>query len=239
MIETLARTMDMLAAASPAWMAVTVGAYVLAMWVHRLSRSHPLTNPVPVAVAVVIAAVLIAGIDYDTYFAGASAIHFVLGPATVALAVPLYQHLPAIGRDAKPLLIALLAGSVTAGGLAVLIAWAMGATPHVIAAMATKSVTTPITIGIAEEIGASVPLAVAFVMITGISTVLYAAPLMRRLGLVGAKGQGLAIGTVSHGIGTARAFQLGETSGTYAGLAMGINGVLSAFLIPLIAWALG
>ena len=172
------------------------------------------------------------GTPYRTYFEGAQFVHFLLGPATVALAIPLYAQLGRLKLMAVPLLVALLAGSITAACSAVLIGLLLGASEATLFSLAPKSVTTPIAMGIAERLGGLPSLTAVLVILTGI------------LGAVGAQGlyavlrikdpaiRGFALGTASHGIGTARAFQVSEQTGAFSALAMGLNGLVTALLLP-------
>ena len=210
----------------------TLLAYQGAMLINKRCKASPLANPVLLAVAVLVITLWATGTAYRTYFEGAQFVHFLLGPATVALAIPLYAQLGRLRRMALPLLIALLAGSLTAACSAVLIGYLLGASEATLLSLAPKSVTTPIAMGIAERLGGLPSLTAVLVILTGI------------LGAVGAQGlyavlrikdpaiRGFAMGTASHGIGTARAFQVSEQTGAFAALAMGLNGLATALLLP-------
>jgi len=217
-----------------AWLAVTVAVYGVAHWLYGRAGRHPLANPVALSVAALIVLLLATGTGYDTYFAGAWPLHFLLGPATVALAVPLYVHLGRIRRALVPLLAGLVAGSLTAIVSATGIAWLLGASPGTVLSLAPKSVTTPIAIGIAESIGGIPSLAAALVIVTGVVGAMTAGPLLDLLGIGDRRARGFAIGVAAHGIGTARAFQEDPLTGTFSGLAMGLNGLLTAVLAPLL-----
>jgi predicted murein hydrolase (TIGR00659 family) len=191
---------------------------------------------------VVIAAALLIGVltatrtSYQDYFDGAQFVHFLLGPATVALAVPLWRNRLAVRRNLLPMLAALVAGSITAIGTAVAIAWALGAPPAILASVATKSTTAPIAMAISESLGGIPALAAVVVVLTGITGSVIVTPLMNALGIRDYAARGFAVGVASHGIGTARAFQVNEQAGTFAGIAMGLNGALTAtifLLLPL------
>lgn len=224
-------------AASPLLgLTVTLLAYQAALWLNARCRGHPLANPVLVAVAALVALLASTRTPYATYFDGAQFVHFLLGPATVALAIPLYAQLQRLKRMALPLLAALAAGSLTAVISAVLTAKAMGASLATQASLAPKSVTTPIAMGIAERIGGLPSLTAVLVILTGILGAVAAPGLCRRMGVRDDAVLGVAIGTASHGIGTARAFLISEEAGAFAALAMGLNGLLTAALVP---WLLG
>jgi len=218
---------------------LTLLAYQFAFWCYRRSGGSPLANPVAIAVAIVVALLSLTGTPYATYFEGAQFVHFLLGPATVALAIPLYTQLPRLRRMAMPLLVALLAGSLTAAASAVAIGWALGASSESIRSLAPKSVTTPIAMGIAEKIGGLPSLTAVLVVTTGIVGAVAARLLLNTLRIDDHAVRGFAVGTAAHGIGTARAFQVSEEAGAFSALAMCLNGIATALLLPLLFRALG
>jgi predicted murein hydrolase (TIGR00659 family) len=171
---------------------------------------------------------------YDTYFEGAQFVHFLLGPATVALALPLFDNLPRMRRALLPVLAALIAGSVTAAGSALAIAHAFGIDGSLLASLAPKSATAPVAIGIAEGIGGSPTLTAVLVILTGITGAIVATPLLNLLGLRDWRARGFAVGVASHGIGTARAFQVHPTAGAFAGLGMALNAIATALIAPFL-----
>jgi predicted murein hydrolase (TIGR00659 family) len=179
------------------------------------------------------------GTTYQTYFDGAQFVHFLLGPATVALAVPLHQNFGAVRRAALPMVAALLAGAATAVVSAVAIAVAFGVSLETMRSLAPKSVTTPIAMGIAEKIGGIPSLTAVMVIITGIVGAMTVTPLMNLLRISDWRARGFAAGVASHGIGTARAFQVNEVAGTFAGIAMALNGIATAIMAPLLISLLG
>ena len=222
------------------WFAVTVAAYAAAMWIARKANAHPLANPVLVASAPVIALMLVTGTRYEAYAQGGQWLLLLLGPATVALAVPLYRNWPGVRAAAMPLLAALAAGSVTAAGVALAVAWAMGASPATLLSLAPKSVTTPIAMGIATATGGLASLSAAIVIVTGIVGAVVGPWVLVRLGMRDPRAHGVALGTAAHGIGTARAFQEGQQTGTFSGVAMGVNGIATAVLLPwVLVWLFG
>ncbi len=222
------------------WLTATLVAYVAADTFARALKRHPLANPVLISVILVAALLLATGTDYPTYFAGAQFVHFLLGPATVALAVPLFRYLPHVRRTAVPMAAALLVGSLTAIASAVLLATALGLDHAAVLALAPKSSTAAIAMGIAEKIGADPALTAVLVILTGITGAIVVTPLMNLLRLKNYAARGFAAGLASHGIGTARAFQVSPLAGTFAGIALGLNGLLTALLVPvLIHWLAG
>lgn len=214
------------------WLTLTLGAYVVADHLAQHFRRHPLANPVVIAVALVIAILQLSETPFDTYFEGAQFVHFLLGPATVALAVPLVENWKRVKRSAIPIAAALLAGSVTAVASAVGIAALFGAPAPILASIAGKSVTTPIAMGIAGELGGIPTLTAVLVIFTGVLGAVMVTPLMNALGIRDYAARGFAAGVGAHGIGTARAFQVSELAGTFAGLAMALNGILTALIVP-------
>jgi len=213
---------------------VTLLAYQGAWWLYRRAGFHPLANPVLLAVAALVLLLQLTGTSYATYFDGAQFVHFLLGPATVALAIPLYTQLPKLRAMAGPLLAALVVGSLTATVSAVAIGNLFGASEASLLSLAPKSVTTPIAMGIAERIGGLPSLTAVLVIATGILGAISARFIYQALGIADHAVRGFAIGVASHGIGTARAFQVSEQAGAFSGLAMGLNALMTALLVPLL-----
>jgi len=213
------------------WLTLTLVAYGIgdAIW-RRLGR-NVLANPVVLAAGLLGALLLATGTSYSDYFAGAQFVHFMLGPATVALAIPLYQNLHRVRRALVPMLIALAAGSFTAAVSAVGIAWLLGAPPELLASLAPKSVTAPIAMDLAKSLGGIPSVAALMVAITGITGALIATPLLNALRIRNYAPRGFAAGLTSHGMGTARAFQVNQLAGTFAGIAMGLNGAVTSVLV--------
>ena len=212
---------------------ITLFAYQFAFWVFRRSGQSTWANPVLIAVFTVTLFLWVTNTPYPRYFEGAQFVHFLLGPATVALAIPLHAHWKRLRRMTIPLLVALLAGSVTAALSAMVIAKALGATPATVYSLAPKSVTTPIAMGVAEQIGGIPSLTAVLVILTGIVGAIGFPSLFRILRIRDQATQGFAVGVAAHGIGTARAFLVSEEMGAFSALAMGLNGMLTAVLLPL------
>ncbi|MCU0957150.1 MAG: LrgB family protein [Hydrogenophaga sp.] len=210
------------------------GAFVL----YRRSGFHPLANPVAIAVTGLGLLLWVTNTPYATYFEGAQFVHFLLGPATVALAVPLLEQLPRLKRLWLPLLGALVAGTLAATVSAIGIGWLLGASKATLASLAPKSVTTPVAMGIAEQIGGLPSLTAVLVVSTGILGAATARYLFDALRITDPAVRGFALGTAAHGIGTARAFQVSEEMGAFAGLAMGLSALFSAVALPAVAGAL-
>ncbi len=213
---------------------LTLVAYQAAYWFYQRAGFNPLLNPVLLAIAMLVAALYATGTPYAVYFDGAQFVHFLLGPATVALAVPLYLQFDRLKKLALPLAGALFAGSATAILAAVGIAWALGAADSTLLSVAPKSVTAPIAMGIAEKIGGIPSLTAVLVIMTGVSGAMMAKYVLDGLRITDHGIRGFAVGIAAHGIGTARAFQVSEQAGAFAGLGMGLNGLMTALLMPLL-----
>ena len=198
----------------------------------------PLANPVLWSVITLASALHGFGIPYQTYFAGAQFIHFLLGPAVVALAWPLYQRRSALLAHWRALLLAAMVGGGAAAASAVVLGWAVGLPDEVVKSLATKSVTAPVAMGIAERIGGVPALAAAFAVLTGLlgaATGRYLFMAMRvPMDGPGWVARGFALGTTAHGVGAARALQVDSDAGAYAGLALGMQVVLASLLMPLL-----
>lgn len=234
MTEDLQSIWVYLAATPLLGLTATLAAYQLAQALWRRLGMNPLANPVLLSILVLAGFLTVTGTEYRTYFDGAQFVHFLLGPATVALAIPLYRQVAALRRSALAVLVALVAGSATAAVSAVGIAWALGASHGTLMSLAPKSVTTPIAMGVAEQIGGLPSLTAVLVILTGITGAVAGTWVLGLVRVRDPQAQGFAIGVASHGIGTARALQLGEVAGAFSGLAMGLNGVATAILVPLL-----
>lgn len=222
------------------WLVVTLGAYVIADRISQAFSRHPLCNPVLMAVIAVALVLWATGTSYPIYFEGAKFVHFLLGPATVALAIPLYENRRIVLRAIVPMAAALIVGSVTAIVSAVVIAQMFDMPRSILLSLAPKSVTAPVGMGITETLGGDPSLAAILIMLTGVIGSVMVTPLMNALRMRDWRARGFAVGLASHGIGTARAFQVHSLAGTFAGIAMGLNALVTALLLPLVLkWLLG
>ncbi len=221
------------------WLTTTILIYLCADWLFQRTGRLPLLHPVLLAIASLVGILLLTGTPYQTYFDGAQFVHFLLGPATVALAIPLYSYIGRLRQMLLPLSGALLVGSATGILSAVGLGWLLGLEPVILRSLAPKSITTPIAMGISEQIGGIPSLTAVLVILTGITGALLANELLLLLGLRDDSARGFAIGLASHGLGTARAFQISTEAGAFAGLAMGLNGAMTAVLVPLLLRLLG
>jgi predicted murein hydrolase (TIGR00659 family) len=216
------------------WLTVTVCVWIAADGLAALSGRNPIVNPVLLSIAGVAALLLATGTPYRTYFDGAQFVHFLLGPATVALGVPLFRNWPLVRANLLPMAAALSAGSLVAVLSAVGIALALHVPRPVVVALAPKSVTAGIAMGLSEQLGGDPALTAVLVITTGIIGAVTVTPLMNALGIRNYAARGFAAGLASHGIGTARAFAVDPIAGTFAGIAMGLNALLTALLVPLV-----
>ncbi|MCL4675110.1 MAG: LrgB family protein [Pararhodobacter sp.] len=216
------------------WLTLTLVAYVAGDAVAEAARRAPLANPVLIAVALLGLMLWITQTPYTVYFEGAKFVHFLLGPATVALAVPLYVQGARLKSAILPVLAGLGAGSVVAVTSALLIARTLGADDITLASLAPKSTTAPVAIGIAQSLGGSPTLAAVLVILTGITGALIVTPLLNAMRIRDWRARGLSVGVAAHGIGTARAFQVNQTAGAFAGIGMGLNAILTALIAPVI-----
>lgn len=225
--------------ASPLFgLTATLVVYLLAQAAYVRLGHAPWANPVLWSIVTIAGGLTLTKVDYPTYFAGAQFIHFLLGPAVVALAWPLWQRRVELRARFGRVLLAALLGGAAAGGSAVALGWAVGLPHDVVMSLAPKSVTAPVAMGIAEKIGGIPALSAVFAVLTGLIGALsgkYLFDVLRiRTTHAGWRARGFALGTAAHGIGAARALQVNADAGAYAGLALGLQVVLAALLLPLV-----
>lgn len=211
---------------------LTLASYRFAVWAYGRSNSLPFFHPFLVATLPVVIVLPLAGVDYGEYREQTSLLAFLLGPATVALAWPLYRQLHTIRSVWKPILVATVISAVLCAGIAVGLAWWLGAPPEVIGSVAPKSITTPIAVEVVKSTGGDVALAAGAVAITGIVGALVADPVFRLLKVRDQRIKGFALGLIAHAIGTARSFEYGEKAGAFAGLGLGLCGLVTALALP-------
>jgi predicted murein hydrolase (TIGR00659 family) len=213
---------------------LTLSAYQVGVFLYERSKKNPIANPVGIAVLIVVCILHYADIPYAKYFEGAQFIHFLLGTATVALAVPIFNGYAALREHWFALITAMVCGAITSILTAIVIAKALGADNALIAPLLAKSVTAPIAMGVAERLGASPTLTAVFAVVTGILGASIGRFILDAVGCKDWWQRGFALGTAAHGIGTSRAFSVNVQAGTFASLAMGLHGMLGALLIPII-----
>lgn len=213
---------------------LTLCAYAFGNYLFRKSGRKAIFNPVLIAVIIIVLILTLTHTNYETYFEGAQFVHFLLGPATVALAIPLYRQFDRVRKSWAAILVSLLAGSLTAALSAILIGWLFGANAGILASIAPKSATAPIAMGISEKIGGLPSLTAALVILTGVLGAVVGPWILDLTGIKRSSARGFAIGLASHGIGTARALQINELAGAFSALAMGLNGLATSLLVPLL-----
>ncbi len=218
---------------------VTLAAFLVASQINRLAGGSAFLHPVIVAIAIIVAFLTLIDMNYQQYFEGAQFIHFLLGPATVALAVPLYDHLERVKQMFWPLIIACISGIITAAVSTIAIVVGMGGSRETVLSLTPKSVTSPIAMGIAEKIGGYPSLTAGLVLVTGAIGCVIGPLLFKALKINDHSVQGFTMGLAAHGFGTAQSFTVSSVAGAFAGLAMGLTGMLSAFILPLVVRLLG
>jgi len=221
-------------AASPMMaVALTIGAFLAGIVLFRRLGSPIWAPPVLLSAMILSGTLALLPLDFRDYRSGAEWLTVLLGPATVALGVPLYQQMHHIRALWRPILYTLPLAATLAAVYAIAIAALLGATPEVLASLAPKSVTAPIAIGITEQLGGSVPLLLGGLLITGVVATLFVEYVARWLSITDERVIGFALGVNGHAIGTARAFEIGHTAGAFASLGMGLTGVFTALILPL------
>ena len=216
---------------------LSLAAFYLGQRFYLLTGRKSFFQPVIAGMLMVIVFLVVTGISYQQYFASAQLLYMLLGPTIVALAVPLFQHAKRIRALFLPILLTLLTGSVFTVGIAVGIMWLFDARESSIISMTTKSITTPIAMAVSEKLGGIGSLSAVLVLVTGAIGAIIGIPILHRLGIRDNAVKGVTMGLNAHAIGTARALEEGEECGAFSALAMGLNGVLTAIILPLLfAW---
>jgi putative effector of murein hydrolase len=217
------------------WLVVTLAAYVVARSVQRLCRGSAFASPVLIAMILVAAVVLATRTPYATYFAGAQFINFLLGPVTVALAIPLAKNFTYVRRNLHSIGPALLAGSVTSIVSGVAIVWLLGGSRIVALSMAPKAVTTPIAMAVSQQIGGVPALTASLAILGGVVAAITGQQMLRSLQVTDWRAHGLAAGVAGSGVAAAQIATLDELGAAFAALGIGLNGLLTALLVPLLA----
>ncbi|TVQ23998.1 MAG: LrgB family protein [Spirochaetaceae bacterium] len=215
------------------WVTVSLGAFIFGKRLYAQSR-FPLFHPVLVAIASVIVLLLLFDVDYEIYRGGGDIISFFLGPSVVALGLPLYERFQQMRSQAPALLVSVVAGSLVGLVSAVLPVILMAAPELVVMSMAPKSITTPIAISVAQQLGGDGSLAASFVVMCGILGGVIGPAVLKITGVSDPVAFGYALGAASHGIGTARALEFGRTEGAAGSLAICLNGIATSMLAPAV-----
>lgn len=213
---------------------LTVGVYAVALWLHRRCGRHPLLTPVMVTIVVVALLLHALGIDYGTYAASAAPVSMLLGPATVALALPLVRAGRALRRDWLPVVVSVACGCLVGIGSVWGLAAVLGADDQLVLALLPKSTTTPFAIGLADTIGAAAPLAAVFAITSGVIGAVVGPSLLNLVRIRDPRARGLAIGVSAHGIGTARALQESTVTGGWSSAGMVLNALATTAVLPLL-----
>ena len=212
---------------------MTLVAYGIGYRLYHRFNANPLLNPVVIAVGLLILCLWILDMPYKDYFDGAQFVHFLLGPATVALAVPLYSQFTKLRKWFIPILITLISGVFINVFTAIFIGWALGAKSETLLSLAPKSVTAPVAMGIAEKIGGLPSLTAVLVVTTGVIGAIVGTRIFSWMKISDNSIQGIAMGISAHGIGTARAFQVSPEMGAFSGLAMALSALTTSIILPL------
>jgi len=218
---------------------LTLVAYGAARELWKRTGRHALFNPVLLAIVLAAGTLLLLGVDYRDYMAGGQYITFLLGPATVALALPLHYEARLVRQAALPVAAGVLAGSAASITLAYVVARALGAHEQLALSLAPKSATTPVSIALAESVGGVPALTAVFTILAGVLGAVAGPAVLTLCRFRDLRVRGLAIGSASHGIGTARALEEHPTEGAFAGLAMALNALATALLLPLLLGLFG
>lgn len=221
------------------WLVVTLAVFLLASWINAKAGKTPFLHPVLVSLSLIIVVLKVTETEYTTYMEGGRYIHLLLGPAVVALAVPLYDNLATVKKLLVPLLVGCVSGAVIASASAIAIGAWFGLNDQILLTLAPKSVTSPIAIAIAEKVGGYPSLAAGLVLITGAMGCLIAPLVYKVLRIKDESVKGFVLGVGAHAMGTAYAFEYGMVAGAFGGLAMGMTGAFTAFMLPLLIPIIG
>ena len=214
------------------WCALTTAIYALARAIQRRGKNHPLLNGALLTSLAVVAVLRGFAVSWDDYRAATRPLALLLGPATVAFAVPVYRRLADLKRALAPALLAIAAGSLAAAVSAMGLARALGGSTLIVRSLAAKSVTTPIAMAVSASVGGSPELTAGFVIFTGMIGGLAVPAVFVACGIDDRRARGIAIGIAAHGFGTARALVLGEVEGAFSILGMGLSGLFVPVFIP-------
>jgi len=233
-METITETTDHLIHHPLFGLGLTIAAFLIGQVVYEKTGKKPFTQPIIIAIIIVITVLQLFSIPYDEYFKTAYPLQLLLGPTVVALAIPLYQNIKRVKNILLPVIgTILIAGTLTVV-FAVGIAWVMGASDQTLLSLSTKSITTPIAMIVSDEIGGHAALAAVFVVLTGILGLILGPTILNRMQLEDDGVKGLCLGLLAHAVGTAKALEISEECGAFAALAMGLTGILTAIILPVV-----
>ncbi|MET3792384.1 LrgB family protein [Aquamicrobium terrae] len=216
------------------WLTLTLFIWIAATSISVRCNRHPLANPVLISIVLLSCTLQVFDVPYERFFEGAQFIHFLLGPATVAIAVPLYRQWRQVKEALLPMAAALVIGSLSAAlSIMILGKWA-GLSQDVLLSFLPKSATAGVAMAISASMGGNPSLTAVLVVLTGIVGALVVTPFMNAMRIKDYAARGFAVGLTSHGIGTARAFDVDNTAGLFAGIAMALNAIATSLIIPLL-----
>ncbi|HEV7434023.1 MAG TPA: LrgB family protein [Pseudorhizobium sp.] len=221
------------------WLTLTVCTWIAASEVSRRLDRNPLVNPVLTSILLLSLVMTVFEIPYQQFFEGAQFVHFLLGPATVAIAVPLYRQWDRVRRLFLPIAAALFVGSFAAVSSVVVLGTLLGLSEDVVVSFLPKSATAGVAMAISASLGGNPSLTAVLVILTGIVGALIVTPFMNLMRVRDYAARGFAAGLTSHGIGTARAYEVDETAGLFAAIAMALNAVATSAVVPLAAAWIG
>lgn len=239
MNTTLTDLWERLASAPLLWITFTLLVYLAAQWVYRRAGSHPALLPVLTSVLVIVGVLVLTDTPFRSYERGTQFFTFLIGPATVALAVPLFTQLPRLKTIWKPVAVALIVGCFTAILSALGIAWMFGASTETLLSLAPKSATMPIAVEVAALTGGLPSLTTVAVGVTGIAGAVITGPILHLLKISDPVVHGFTKGLSAHAIGTAKAIQVGEINGAFSALGLCLNGIATALVVPLVLMLFG
>lgn len=217
------------------WLTLTLLVWIVATTISVRLKRHPLANPVLISIVLLSCTLWMFNVPYERFFAGAQFIHFLLGPATVAIAIPLFRQWQKVRQALVPMGAALVVGSFSAVlSIIVMGKWA-GLSQDVLISFLPKSATAGVAMSISASLGGNPSLTAVLVILTGIVGAVVVTPFMNAMRIKDYEARGFAVGLTSHGIGTARAFDVDETAGLFAGMAMALNAIATSVVVPLLA----
>ncbi|MCI9195852.1 MAG: LrgB family protein [Angelakisella sp.] len=213
--------------------ALSVAAFSVGLWVNRRTKLS-IANPILIAIPLVIACLTLTGVPLADYQRGGEVINMLLGPATAALALSIYRQREILKENFLPVLLGCLAGCCASVGSTLALCRIFGLDQALTASLVPKSVTTPIAVELSAQGGGIAAVTIVVVIFTGICGAALAPGFLKLLRVEDPMAAGVAIGTASHGIGTARALQMGKVQGAMSGVAIGVSGIITVLLVMLL-----
>jgi predicted murein hydrolase (TIGR00659 family) len=207
---------------------LSIGAYELGVLLKKKWKIA-IFNPLLISIILIIVILLVGHIDYEVYNQGAQYITYLLTPATVALAVPLYEQLQPLKDNWKAILLGILSGALTSAVCVLVLSMLFGFTHEQYVTLLPKSITTAIGMGLSEELGGIVPITVAVIVLTGVIGNMFAEQICRLFRITEPVAKGIGIGSASHAMGTAKAMEIGEVEGAMSSLSIAVSGIITVF----------